>query len=142
MPNTPAQGFSGNGMFALPGVTLGEYDVEILTPNVQGAYVKSVRFGSKELTDGILRLNSEPLNTLEITLDSNAGVVRGNVFGDSGSADFHDLLAPLEGVRVVLVPDAPGGRRIFPSYDVYTPPMSGCCRFNINHIEVKFATTP
>ena len=85
--------------FIAVGVGAGEYRVEAIVSPAGDAYIQSIRFDSRESTDGIIRLNGQTNPHLEIRIGLAGGVVSGRVQDDRRQ--------PVRNVRAVLVPERP-----------------------------------
>jgi len=93
MANAPVTGVSPG--FIAVGVGAGEYRVEANAS--ADSYIKSIRFDSKETTDGVIQLNGQPNERLEIQMGPQGGVVSGRVVNERREA--------VANVRAVLAPD-------------------------------------
>jgi Carboxypeptidase regulatory-like domain len=76
--NPPYSQIPADGNFRLEHVPLGQYAVKI-EPLPEGAYVKSVRFQSSDVTHGLLDVSAN--GTLEILLSAKSASVSGTVPG-------------------------------------------------------------
>lgn len=92
--------FQGGRRFVINDAVEGEYQVQ-LTGLPQGTYVKSIRFGSADVLNNTLRLDSGSRDRLEIVLATNAGALEGTVAERNR--------APLANAPVAIVPY--GGQR-------------------------------
>jgi hypothetical protein len=97
MPVAPRASVSAGGGFTLRAATAGEYRVNVAAPR-RDSYVKSIRFGARDLPDGILRVATPSNNPLVITLGVNSAAVSGRVLNEKQN--------PVANIRAVLVPDA------------------------------------
>ncbi len=92
-----------DGTFAIHSVMPGTYHVSV-QPLPPGTYVKSIRFGSQDLTKTVLDLTSGSGATLNIVLSPNAGDIGGIVHGADGMPATNVLVTlwtpgvPIEGV--------------------------------------------
>lgn len=92
---------------------------------LQGAYVKSIRFGGNELPDGRLRVDGgSPGAALEIVIAANAGQFEGAVLDARAR--------PAAYVTVVLVPDTTALRHRVDLYKV--TPTDAAGRFRVQNI--------
>ena len=98
-PNLYAQ-FSDNRQFVIDGVHEGEYRVQ-LSDFPRGTYLKSLRFGGAEVTDGIIHVDPRARSGLEVVLGANGGAVSGFV-GSSVAAGI--AREPLAGATVAVIP--------------------------------------
>ena len=89
--------FSGSRQFVLNDVLEGDYQV-LVSDLPRGTHVKSIRFGTEDVLNGSLRLESRSTDRLEIVLSANGGVLDGTVVDQN-----HD---PVANAAVALVPDA------------------------------------
>ncbi len=82
-----------DGSFVIRGVERTSYrvDVERLPP---GMYLKSVRFGGRDVTDASIDLSGSAAGLIEIVLSTNGGMIAGTVHDSSG--------APVGGATVML----------------------------------------
>lgn len=101
MTDVPSATVSNDGSFVLNGATTGEYRVIVSAPRSPNAYLQSIRFGGRDVPEGILRFASHVNNRLEISLGSNGATLSGMVQRASRSKPL-----PASGTRVVLVPDS------------------------------------
>ena len=100
MPKTPIVVTSSDGAFVLRDVTPGEYRVDVSALQNPDSYVKSIRFGGREIVDSILQLPSHMNGRLEISMGTNAGTVTGQV-----SRSQNGRQTAIAGSHVVLVPE-------------------------------------
>jgi hypothetical protein len=86
-----------DGRFSIPAVPPGEYRIQVSTP-IPNAYVSDIRVGQDSVfNDAILRVKTEPLESVEIILGSGGGTVQGEV----------RIPSPTAPGKVILVPAAP-----------------------------------
>jgi hypothetical protein len=108
LPAEPWQVIKPDGNFILKNISEGEYRAVLLwggrTP---AGFLKSARYGTTSLTDGILAVRSGSDASLELTLSARTAQVSGTVLTSDS--------LPAVGVRVVLIHDEPhrNNRRIF-----------------------------
>ncbi|MBK9167042.1 MAG: carboxypeptidase regulatory-like domain-containing protein [Bryobacterales bacterium] len=95
MPSNPGM-VAEDGTFTYTGLTPSVYTVQASIP-FPGHYLKSVRAGSRDLSDFKLDLTSGSAPELEVVVSAKAAAVSGAVVGKD--------LNPLEGAIVVLLPD-------------------------------------
>jgi hypothetical protein len=90
----PSVNAKTDGAFKLPPLAIGQY---LLNVNglPQGTYIKSVRYGSKDVTRSLIEL-SESGEALEIVLSVKAATLAGSVRNDNGD--------PIPGVMVTAWP--------------------------------------
>ena len=89
--------FSGGRRFVINNVIERDYQVQ-LTDLPQGTYVKAVRFGSADVLNGSLRIESRSTDHLEIVLGANGGTLDGAVVDKNRE--------PVANAPVALVPAA------------------------------------
>jgi hypothetical protein len=94
-----------DGSFVLTGVMPGDYRVRV-TAKLE-SYVMFARFRGADILNSVVHIDDSSGNDLEIRLKPNISALDATVYDDKN--------APLEGVRVVLVPDYPNRQRL----DVY-----------------------
>jgi len=94
-----------DGSFALAGVTPGDYRVRVTAK--LDAYVMFARFAGSDILNSAVHIDGSSGNELEIRLKPNISGLDAVVYDSRNS--------PLEGIRVVLVPDYPNRQRL----DVY-----------------------
>jgi protocatechuate 3,4-dioxygenase beta subunit len=92
--------FNDSRRFVINDVVAADYRIQ-LTDLPQGTYVKSVRFGAADVSNGTMQVDSGTTDRIEIVLSANAGSIEGNVVGQNG--------APLANAPLALVPG--GGNR-------------------------------
>jgi hypothetical protein len=93
---------AADGSFTLFGVGQGEYDVSV-EPLLPGSYVRSIRYGGRDVLAGGMRVGLDPNASLEIVLSSAGAAIQGRVVNRMGD--------PASGARVVLVPERRYRRR-------------------------------
>jgi Carboxypeptidase regulatory-like domain len=92
-----------------------------LTPALQNAYVKFIRMGNADILNGVLHLDRQPTEALEVVIATNPGALDGQVVrSDRG---------PVEDIPVLLVPEI---RRRNELYRTTTTDASG--RFHFDRI--------
>jgi protocatechuate 3,4-dioxygenase beta subunit len=82
-----------DGTFAIHNVAPATYQVQVL-PMPPGMYLKSVRYGSQDISKGTLDLTNGGGATLDVLLSPNSADVSGTLHGSDG--------APLSGVTLTL----------------------------------------
>ena len=97
--------FSDDQAFTINNALEGDYRVQV-TDLPPGTYVKSIRFGAANATNGTVHVDSRSREALEIVLGANAGVLEGTVL----AADSNNRGA-LPGATVVLAPAGAGRER-------------------------------
>jgi hypothetical protein len=108
-----------DGSFTLTGVMPGDYRVRV-TAKLE-SYVMFARFRGADILNSVVHIDSGNGNDLEIRLKPNVSALDAAVFDSQNT--------PLEGARVVLVPDYPNRQRL----DVYETGMTD--RFG--HLQLK-----
>jgi len=99
LPNAFGERVREDGGFRIPSVAVDSYRIQVagLPENL---YVKSIRFGSENVLESGLTLNTSGTSLpLEIQLGTTGGEIDGSVHDDEGN--------PVTAATVVLVPDAP-----------------------------------
>jgi hypothetical protein len=96
-PSELAAPFKGNGQFVVDDAIEGDYQV-LLSDLPRGTYVKAVRFGTADVLNNRLRLESRSTDRLEVVLATNGGVLDGTVVDENHEPATHAVVA--------LVPDA------------------------------------
>jgi hypothetical protein len=102
-----------NGSFTLESVTAGDYRVEVLPvltvppstllpPDLENAFVKSVRLDGKDILNGGLQVDSPIRGSMQIVVSLNGGTIEGRVLDDG---------KPVANVNAVIVPNAARRRR-------------------------------
>ena len=93
-----------DGSFAIPVVPEGHYGFQITFsgPASTNSYVAGIRQGSVNVYDDGLTVGGEPLNPIEVTVNTNGGSIEGTVLGTDRK--------PVARTSVVLVP-TPARRR-------------------------------
>jgi hypothetical protein len=94
-----------DGSFTLAGVTPGDYRVRVTAK--LDAYVMFARFGGSDILNSVVHIDGSNGNEIEVRLKPNVSALDAVVVDSRNS--------PLEGIRVVLVPDYPNRQRL----DVY-----------------------
>jgi hypothetical protein len=82
--SVPQAEIAQDGTFELSHVTPDTYRIAVL-PSAPGLYVKSIRFGDQDVTDGRIRL-SQPGGALNILFGTDGGQIQGSVESASGEA--------------------------------------------------------
>jgi hypothetical protein len=127
MPKAVSSAVGSDGTFELDGLPTGDYQVgAIWKPPSTGdsgpPYVKSIRMGSIDVLGG-LRIYSQPVVPLEITMSAKTGNLNGDVITRNSQ--------PGSTVTVVAVPGAEYRRRIV-LFKSATPDSSG--RFSLANL--------
>lgn len=91
-----------------------------LPPSLQGAYLKSIRFGSADVLNGGLRLDQPQDALLDVVIGTNPGVISGSVLDDREKA--------VRDASVVLLPNV---RQRTDLYQVVTTDLSGRFRLDL-----------
>jgi hypothetical protein len=117
--NPRAAAVQPDGSFALMGVMPGDYRVRV-TAKLE-AYVMFARFRGTDILNYAVHIDAGNGNDLEIRLKPNLSALDAAVFDNQNS--------PLEGARVVLVPDYPNRQRL----DVYETGMTD----HSGHLQLK-----
>ena len=84
---------SPDGSFALDQIMPGSYQVQVM-PLPPGLYVKSIKYGSQDLTKSLLDLRSGSGGEISVVLSYNVADISGTVHGADGQ--------PLSGVALTL----------------------------------------
>jgi carboxypeptidase family protein len=108
--NPRAAEVQADGSFTLMGVMPGDYRVRV-TAKLE-SYVMFARFRGADILNSVVHIDSGNGNDLEIRLKPNVSALDAAVFDNQNT--------PLEGARVVLVPDYPNRQRL----DVYETGMT------------------
>jgi hypothetical protein len=103
--NPRAAEVKSDGSFVLTGVMPGDYRVRV-TAKLE-SYVMFARFRGADILNSVVHIEGSNGSDLEIRLKPNVSALDATVYDTKNT--------PLEGVRVVLVPDYPNRRRL----DVY-----------------------
>jgi hypothetical protein len=103
--------FSSTERFVVNDAIEGDYRIEV-TDLPAGTYVKSIRFGAADLSDGILHLDPRSTDRLDIVLGTNVGALDGIVTDKDQR--------PLADAAVVLVPNGPLHLRADPHKNAFT----------------------
>ena len=90
-----------DGTFRIARVYPTDYELSIMLAPFGGAYLKSVKFGGREITDG--NINTSGGGNLVIEVGAGRARVKGRIDFGSGK--------PMEGIRVTLAPDGPLSNR-------------------------------
>ncbi len=96
----PAATVKDNGAFTLENVAAGTYALNV-TGVPDGYYLKSIRFGDREVLDAPLDLSNGGAGSLDVAMGASAGLIDGVAMGPK--------LQPSPGATVVLIPEQ--GRR-------------------------------
>ena len=86
-----------NGAFVIRQVPPGDYQVTAF-PLPDNAYIKSIRFGSTDVLNGVLRIERAVETPIEVVIGTNPGILEGRVTGGLNAT-------------VVLVPEPAQRRR-------------------------------
>lgn len=71
---------ASDGSFSLLAVPPGDYRLNVtFPPNLQGAYLKSVRLGSVDILRDGLRIAGQPAEPLEVIIGTNPGALQGRI---------------------------------------------------------------
>jgi hypothetical protein len=108
-----------DGSFTLAGVMPGDYRVRV-TAKLE-SYVMFARFRGADILNSVVHIDSGNGNDLEIRIKPNVSSLDAAVFDNQNT--------PLEGARVVLVPDYPNRQRL----DVYETGMTD----RSGHLQMK-----
>lgn len=95
-----------DGSFRITGLVAGDYLFRVTgvrTANSKPAYVKSIRYGQTDVTDGI-HLDSEIRDTLDVVMSTDTGAIKGAVLNRN---------APAVHATVVLVPNSRKRRELY-----------------------------
>ena len=90
-----------DGTFRIGGLIPTDYELSVAIPPNGGAYLKSVRFGGREITDGTINVSGG--GNLVIEIGAGRARMKGRIDFGSGK--------PMGGVRVTLAPDGPLSNR-------------------------------
>jgi hypothetical protein len=85
-----------DGSFAIPVVPEGHYRFQVAITGPGNSYVADIRQGAVSVCDNGLTVGKEPVNPIEVTINTNGGTIEGNVV----SVDRK----PVPRSTVVLVP--------------------------------------
>jgi hypothetical protein len=96
-PSMARASVGDDGKFTLKNVAPGRYEVR-LTGGPETAYIKSVRFGGRDVTDTEIDLTSGVSGVLQITLSAAGAQVGGVIRGEDDK--------PVTGATVALIPDS------------------------------------
>jgi protocatechuate 3,4-dioxygenase beta subunit len=117
--NPRAAEVQADGSFTLAGVMPGDYRVRV-TAKLE-SYVMFARFRGADILNSVVHIDSGNGNDLEIRIKPNVSSLDAAVFDNQNT--------PLEGARVVLVPDYPNRQRL----DVYETGMTD----RSGHLQLK-----
>lgn len=101
-PRGDNAGVNPNGTFTRQLYT-GDYRVDSVWGFAPNVYLKSIRMGNVDLLDGVLRLNGQPTDPVEVTAGSDGGELTGVVVTQKSE--------PLPNAVVAIVPEAPSQRK-------------------------------
>jgi hypothetical protein len=114
--SAPAPAIKADGTFTLRGITPGFYRVNV--SRLQQTYIKSIRFGTTDITDTLLDLSGgvPPRTELAIVLGNDGGEIAGTVLNEKSE--------PVDVAMVTLLP-AGSTRRVRSYFRTATVDASG-----------------